>query len=331
MASGHLGARPSRPCPPAGGPSCRTSKASMRPQVVCGIDGSPAAFAAAVLAREIARRVELPFEVLHASSARPDAVQLARARTLQDGLGQELGPDVLLRVEIGDPEARLIEASRRARLLVMGPRGRGVVRHPLWGSVTDTVTRSAAAPVLVVPRRAIKDGVASFGAGPVLCAVRDVRDLPCAATAACWARELGRPLLLAHVVPPRRLPATAVGMPHPALLATEAERLAGGRRMLDEIASAIAPVAPRVCRTRVLSGSVGRHLALLAGAEEAAFVAVGRPHSISPASGFRRSPATRLLRRARCPVMVCPSPDAVLASATAQNPAAPRARVPRGL
>ena len=84
----------------------------MRAQVVCGIDGSPTAFAAAALAREIARRVELPFVVLHASSARPEAVLLARARGLQDGLEQELGPDVLLRVEIGDPEARLIEASR---------------------------------------------------------------------------------------------------------------------------------------------------------------------------------------------------------------------------
>lgn len=303
----------------------------MRPQVVCGIDGSPAAFAAAMLAREIAQRVELPFEVLHASSAHPEAVLLARARALQDGLGQELGADALLRVEIGDPEARLIEASRQARLLVIATRDRGAVRRALRGSVTSRVTRFAAAPVLVVPRRAVKDGVACFGDGSVVCAVGGVRDLPCAATAACWARELGRPLLLAHVVPPRRLPATAVGMPHPAVLATNSERLAEGRRMLDEIACAIAPVAPRVCGTRVLSGSVARHLARLADEEEAAFVGVGRPNSISLATGFRRSPATHLLRRARCPVMVCPSPDAVLASAaTPQTPAAPRARAPRG-
>ena len=303
----------------------------MSPQVVCGIDGSPAAFAAAALAREIARRTELPLEVLHASSAGPEAVLLARARALQEGLGQALGPDALLRVEIGDPEARLIEASREARLLVIATRDRGAVRHSFWGSVSSTVTRSAATPVLVVPRRAVNDGVAAFGDGSVVCAVGGVRDLSCAATAACWARELGRPLLLAHVVPPRRLPATAVGMPHPAVLATTSERLADGRRMLDEIACAIAPVAPRVCGTRVLSGSVARHLAQLAGDEDAAFVVVGRPHSISLTTGFRRSPATHLLRRAPCPVMVCPSPDAVFASATAQIPAALRARAPRGL
>ena len=304
----------------------------MRPQVVCGIDGSPAAFAAAALARDIARRVELPFEVLHASSAHPEVVLLARARALQDGLGQELGPDALLRVEIGDPEARLIEASRQARLLVIATRGGGAVRHALWGSVSSTVTRFAAAPVLVVPRRAVKGGVACFGAGSVVCAVRGARDLPSAATAACWARELGRGLLLAHIVPPRRLPATAVGMPHPAVLATDSERLAGGRRMVDEIASAIAPVAPRVCGTRVLAGAVGRQLTRLAAAEDAAFVVVGRPRSVSLASAFRRSPATHLLRRSRCPVIVCPSPDGVLASAaTAQIPAALRAGAPRGL
>ncbi len=303
----------------------------MRPQVVCGIDGSPAAFAAATLAREIARRAELPFEVLHASSAGPEAMMLARAQALQDELGRELGSDVTLRVEIGEPEARLIEASRRARLLVIATSNRGAVRHSLWGGVSSTVTRSAATPVLVVPRRAVTDGVAGFGAGSVVCAVGGVRDLPCAATAACWARELGRPLLLAHVVPPRRLPASAVGMPHPAVLATESERLAGGRRMLDEIACAIAPVAPGACGMRVLFGAVGPHLNRLAAAEDAAFVAVGRPRSVSLASGFRRSPATQLLRRSRCAVMVCPSPDAVLATAaTGQVPAAPGARAPRG-
>ena len=303
----------------------------MNPQVVCGIDGSPAAFAAAALGREIARRTELPLEVLHASNAHPEAVLLAHVRALQDGLGQALGADALLRVEIGDPEARLIEASRRAQLLVIATRDRGVVRRALSGSVTCTITRFAAAPVLVVPRRAAQDGVACLGDGSVLCAVGGIRDLSCAATAACWARELGRPLLLAHVVPPRRLPASAVGMPHPAVLATNSERLAEGQRMLDEIACAIAPIAPRVCGTRVLSGSVARHLARLADEEDAAFVGIGRPDAISLATGFRRSPATQLLRRSGCPVMVCPSPDAVLASAaTPQTPAAPQARAPRG-
>lgn len=125
----------------------------MRAHVVCGIDGTPAAFAAAKLAREIARQVELPLETLHASCVRPEAELLARARALQDGLEQGLGPDALLRVEIGHPERRLIEASRHARLIVIATRGRRAARSALSGSVTSAVTRFAAAPVLLVPRR----------------------------------------------------------------------------------------------------------------------------------------------------------------------------------
>ena len=127
----------------------------------------------------------------------------------------------------------------------------------------------------------MEDGIARFGAGALVCAVRGARDLPSAATAACSARELGRPLLLAHVVPPRRLPATAVGAPAPGVLATDSERLAGGRRMLDEIACAIAPVAPRDCATRVLAGAVAPQLTRLAAEEDAALVAVGRPRSVA--------------------------------------------------
>jgi nucleotide-binding universal stress UspA family protein len=300
-------------------------------QVVCGIDGSPAAFAAATLAREIARQAELPLEVLHASCAGVEAEQLARARTLQGRLRQGVGPVVLLRVEVGHPEVRLIEASRRASLLVIATRGGGAVRRALSGSVTSTVTRFAAAPVLVVPRRALIDGVACLGAGAVVCAIRDERDLPCAATAACWARELGRPLRLVHVVPPRRMPATAVGMPPPEVLTSTADRRAGGRRMLDQIAGTIAPIAPRVCGTRVLDGAVGPHLVRFAAAEEAALVAVGRPRSLSLAAALTRSPTTHLLRRAPCPVMVCPSPEAVLATACAASREVPAALRAPGL
>ena len=265
--------------------------------------------------------------------ARAQAEQLAGARTLQDELRQGVGRDALLRVEVGHPEARLIEASRRASLLVIATRGGGAVRLALSGSVTSTVTRFAAALVLVVTRRALKDGAARLGAGAMVCAIRDERDLACAATAACWARELGRGLRLVHVVPPRRLPASAVGMPHPAVLATNAERLAGGRRMLDEIACAVAPIAPRVCGTCVLDGAVGPHLVRLATAGEAAVVAIGRPRSRSLAAALMRSPTTHLLRRAPCPIMVCPSPDAVLAVASAAScevPAVPRAPAPPG-
>ena len=137
-------------------------------------------------------------------------------------LEHHLGPYVPLRVETGHPEHRLIEASRRAALLVIGTRGVGAIRRALAGSVTTAVTRSAAAPVVVVPRGALSDGVMSLGSGGVVSAVRDERDLASVATAACWARDLDFDLTLAHVLPPHRLPvATGIGPP-PAGLAYDA-------------------------------------------------------------------------------------------------------------
>ena len=84
--------------------------------------------------------------------------------------------------------------------------------------------------------------------------------------------------------------------------------------MLDEIASVIAPSAPAVCRTRLLDGPVGPELARLAFVDAAALVAVGPLTHGSLAGAFVRSPTTHLLRRAPCPVMVSPAPDAVLAA-----------------
>jgi len=246
-----------------------------------------------------------------------EADQLARAHALQAGLDD----DDVLRLELGDPEWRLVEASRRATLLVVATRGRGIVRRVLFGSVTGSVIRYAAAPVLVVPRRAVKGNSVRLGSGAVVCAVRDRRDLAAAATAACWARELGRGLLLAHVVPPRRIPATAVGLPHPALLETEAVRVAAAQRVLDDVASIVAPIAPRVCDTRVLNGAVDRKLARLAARQDAVFTVVGRR-------------SARLLRQSSCAVMVCPSPASVLALGTGPTreiPVEPGAHARRGL
>ena len=220
-----------------------------------------------------------------------------------------------LRVETGHPERRLIEASRRAALLVIGTRGAGAIRRALAGSVTTAVTRSAAAPVVVVPRGAVSDGVVSLGCGGVVSAVRDEGDLAAVATAACWARDLDLELTLAHVLPPQRLPVAAGIGPPPAGLAYDAADLAASARgMLDEIASMIAPSAPAVCRTRLLDGPVGRELARLAFIEAPALIAVGPLRHGSLAGAFVRSPTTHLLRHSPCPVMVCPSPDAVLAA-----------------
>jgi nucleotide-binding universal stress UspA family protein len=54
----------------------------------------------------------------------------------------------------GDAAAELVERSRELDLLVVGSRGYGPVRHALLGSVTQELMKTAACPVLVVPRSA---------------------------------------------------------------------------------------------------------------------------------------------------------------------------------
>ena len=52
----------------------------------------------------------------------------------------------------GDAARELVERSSGLDLLVVGSRGYGPVRHALLGSVTSELMRTAACPVLVVPR-----------------------------------------------------------------------------------------------------------------------------------------------------------------------------------
>lgn len=66
-------------------------------------------------------------------------------------LAAECAPDVAVTtiVDAGDPRGVLVELSRNAHLLVVGSRGRGVVRSMLLGSVSSTVSKLAWCPVVV--------------------------------------------------------------------------------------------------------------------------------------------------------------------------------------
>jgi hypothetical protein len=111
--------------------------------------------------------------------------------------------------------------------------------------------------------------------------------IACAATAACRARERGVPLTLVHVVAPPRPPVAPGGAaPPPRLLYATAERV---------------------------DGPIGAQLDRLAAGADATLPALG-PRSHGPLAGaLPGSPSVHPLRRATRPVMVCPSPDAVLA------------------
>jgi nucleotide-binding universal stress UspA family protein len=287
----------------------------MRPPIVCGVDGSRDSHVAARVARALARRIDLPLDLVHVSGAAQEAADMKRARAIRGELGEDLASGVVMRVETGSTVERLIEASRRATLLVIATHGESALRQTLTGSVSTAVTRRAASPVLLVPPGATRDGVAPLGDGGVVCGIRDDRDVACAATAAWWADDLGVTLTLAHVLPGPKLPlGPAGGAPPPGLVHRAADDVAAARGLLEEIADAISSTGCD-CRTLVVNGHVGPALARLADDDDAVLIALGASRHGVLTRALTGSPSRHLLRRGARPVMVCPRPEAVLGSA----------------
>jgi nucleotide-binding universal stress UspA family protein len=131
-------------------------------------DFSEPATRALVLAADLARRHRGRLMVLHVITPFqpvtglpdvgqwiPEAEILAGARkALADVVARTVkGPDappVDLQVVLGDPYRRIVDAARRADLIVMATAGRTGVSHLLIGSVAEKVVRHAPVPVLTV-------------------------------------------------------------------------------------------------------------------------------------------------------------------------------------
>ena len=276
----------------------------------------------------MALRLARPLELLHVSDLCEEPAPLSRARALRSALGPDVAGDGVLRVEVGLPQDRLIEATQRSAVLVLGCGGAGGLPRARAATTTLAVIRAAAAPVVVVPRRVARRGPATLTRGGALCAVRDDSDLAVAGTAACWARELGLRLTLVHVVSPRRLPVTPLGGPPPTgLLYGDRDQVWAARAMLGEMARAVAPTAPTGCASGVLVGAVGAELARLTADEGCALLVVGPARPRSVAWRFRRQTVAYVTRHARGPVLVTPAPEVALAgqrSPVAQGSTSPR-------
>lgn len=140
--------------------------------VVVGVDGSPSATDAVSWAAEQAVAEDRPLVLVHAGptpapagtgwmeAAGVDHHRLAMllkddARAL---LEQAAAPiraahadlEIHYVVRLGDARELLLEASAEARLLVVGTRGLGPVRHLLLGSVSSALVKHATCPVVVV-------------------------------------------------------------------------------------------------------------------------------------------------------------------------------------
>src|SRR5208283_4744437 len=134
--------------------------------VLVGIDGSPASEAATAIAFDEASRRGVGLMALHAwtdlrvsdfkelfPNVNWDAQLSDEEETLAERLAgwQERYPDVpvLRKIEVGDAASPLIEASKRAQLIVVGSHGRGGFAGMLPGSVGAAVVNRARIPVIV--------------------------------------------------------------------------------------------------------------------------------------------------------------------------------------
>lgn len=136
--------------------------------IVVGHDGSDCADAALEMALQLGRDLQAPVTVVTAwsiaTAPRPADWTFGYAASL-DELAEAVHQDLLARtanavdryptVEVscrayhGNAAKSLIEASRGARMLVVGSHGLGGFAEMVLGSVSDQVVRYATCPVLV--------------------------------------------------------------------------------------------------------------------------------------------------------------------------------------
>jgi nucleotide-binding universal stress UspA family protein len=136
--------------------------------VVVGVDGSPVSTLALEFAAEAAARLGAELAAVHtwqhpvstgAGDMLPLVYDAERLETEEGlllaectaGLGERY-PDLVVHrhLERGRPGHHLVEWSRRARLLVVGARGRGGFTGLLLGSVSQAVLHHSACPVAIV-------------------------------------------------------------------------------------------------------------------------------------------------------------------------------------
>ncbi len=123
--------------------------------VVCGVDGSDGALAAARVAARMADDLHTALTIVAVLD--PDAALDDLAAGIAAAVTETTSGEHVERLAVsGDPAGELARAAadRNAALLVVGSRGRGPVRAALLGSVSTAAIQLARCPVLIVPPRA---------------------------------------------------------------------------------------------------------------------------------------------------------------------------------
>lgn len=284
----------------------------VRGRVLVGVDDLTRTAPAVEAALREARRTGAGLTLVHAfasppafgpslwlnayATALPEARDLlerqsARLRAAHDGL------DVDTHVVVGHPAAVLIDASRTARLTVVGCRGVGGFTELLLGSVSAQVAAHAHSPVLVIRPPGGEEPAVD---APVLVGIDDApgcAEVVEAAFGHADARGVG--LVAVHCWASMAAPGDdAYG---------ERDRSApeaAAQRLLDDALNAARCRHPqvRVVRRLIRTGATGG--ALIRESAEAGLVVVGSRGHAGAAGVLMGSVSQALLHHARCPVVV---------------------------
>jgi nucleotide-binding universal stress UspA family protein len=304
----------------------------MTSTIVCGIDHSDHARAAARVAAALAQRLELRLSLVYAlpaeapppvttsppgalfdrDAARHDA-EHAVARLLAEVLDETGLDDADGRVEHGSAPERLTAAAEQddAAFLVVGTRGDGAARAALLGSVSMAIAQTAPCPVIVVPpavARARRDALAGRA---VVCGVHGPEDRQVVHGAARLAAALSLPLTVAHVVDPED----------------------GGETTFEETQTLLAPLilAARKITSPVeepvlMAGDPAQRLTALADERPAAVLVVGTRGRGPLRSAILGSVSRSLACSATVPVLIDPLRSAPAMGSAPHGRGAPAAR-----
>jgi nucleotide-binding universal stress UspA family protein len=146
--------------------------------IICGVDGSESAEAAARVARSLSGKLGLRLvfvRVVDEGSSHEQVDAIAERLERLTSATRDVDSSAQWLVEVGHPADRLVAAAAdaNASMIVVGSRG---ARSSLLGSVSADVSRRAPCPVVVVPpgaehglneRRALRsDGNGDLQVGP---------------------------------------------------------------------------------------------------------------------------------------------------------------------
>lgn len=286
-------------------------------RVLLATDGSANARAAALWLRDFPMPGVARIRVLTVVTLPPSALDIPQVADLNAGLladGQRLveetvallgprGAAAETHVTQGNPKEEIVRAADAwpADLVVVGARGLGAATAWLLGSVSQTVARHVRCPVLVVkgtPRRLRSVLIATDGSEGANDAIRFFLSLP-------LRRDVRVRLLSA--VEPVPFPTTAPGMIRRRLRGMvaeiERERRSGTGKLLERAAAELRTKLARVARSAP-TGHPGEEILGTAAAFDADLIVVGA----RGLGGMKRlllgSVSERVLRDARCPVLI---------------------------